>query len=209
MNMITKSSLVNEYGFRKRTKNKKQFFENSKISMILEQSEDCSNWFIDNSTDIVYKREIELHTELVSREMKLKSIEFRNGLYPCYLNQGNFENSYIQNKQTDEYFMSHEKAKSLLKSWFNYKISDSLMLSNSLPNFDYKIVKTYYKFESRYSEAFKKQLVSLKLYYDIKGYNHEYTEVQTICDYSSESFVLNNRIGLKVPIDLIIELFND
>lgn len=202
--MITANFLVTDFGFKRRTKNKEKFLVNSEYDITLKAID--SSTFIDINTNDEYHSICDVITRFAMIEIEKNSKLFHSGLDEKHLRQGNFSEVYKENKQKGDFFISHEKAKTLLEAQFNRQICNALMHnSSSGDNFDYYIRETKYEFRQEHDS----DIVTLKLYYnykDRKGH-HDFWVTHDIYNFNSDKFHINHRVSSSVPIDLIIEKF--
>ena len=202
--MMTANFLVTDFGFKRKTKNKEKLLVNDEYGITLKSLDGHSDSFVDINTGEKYYSIGDIIIKFALEEIERDSNRFHEGLPERNLRQGNFDDVYKENKQKDEFFISHDKAKKLLNAQFNRHICGSLMCSSSEPNYNYYIKETKYEF--RKSES---NIVTLTLYYNYKDRtgHHDFWMTHDIYSFDKDNFPVNRRVSANVPLDLIIEKF--
>ena len=202
--MMTANYLVNNFGFKRKTKNKQKLLVNDGYGIILKNLDNYTNYFIDINTSEKYCSICDIITKFELEEIKKASKRFHEGLPKQNLRQGDFNNVYKKNNQKEEFFISHNKAKKLLEAQFNRHICNPLMFSSSIPNYNYYIKETKYEFRKNDSK-----IVTLTLYYNYKHRkgDHDFWMSHKIYNFDKDNFPVNRRVGANIPLDLIIEKF--
>jgi hypothetical protein len=202
--MMTANYLVTNFGFKRKTKNKEKLLVNDEYGITLKSLDGRSASFIDINTGKEYYDIGDIITKFALEEIERGSKRFNEGLPERNLRQGNFDEAYKENRQKDEFFISHDKAKKLLNAQFNRHISSSLMCSGNEPNYNYYIKEAKYEF--RNTESNNEILTLYYNYKDRKGH-HYFWMTHDIYAFDKDNFYVNHRVGSKIPLDLIIEKF--
>ena len=187
-----------------RTKNKEKQLVNDEYRITLKSLDGRSDSFIDINTGKKYYHIGDIITKFALEEIERDSKRFYEGLSERNLRQGNFEETYKENRKEDEFFMPHSKAKKLLEAQFNRHICKTLMCSGNEPNYNYYIKEAKYEFRKTESNN-----EILTLYYNYKDRNghHDFWMTHDIYGFDKNNFPVNRRIDANVPLDLIIEKF--
>lgn len=200
--MITANYLVTNFGFKRKVKDGEKLLFNKLYNITLKQHDVYKNHFVDVNTGEQYINIVDICDKFCLIQIEYDSKKFHGGLPDINLMQGNFNESYIENSQDGEFFMSHEKAKKLLEAQFNRKICNALMISSGNSNYDYQIKKCKYEFRNVGSD-----ICTLTLYYNYSNGKHCFWVTHDIHNFDGDYFY-NNRInGSKILIDLIIQKF--
>ncbi len=201
---MTANYLITNFGFKRKTKNRKKLLINDEYGITLKALKGCCNSFVDINTNEQYHTIGDIVTKFSLEEIEKDSKRFHEGLPEYNLRQGNFEAAYKENNQKGEFFMSHDKAKKLLEAQFNRLICRSLMCSSNEPNYNYYIKETKYEFIKSESD-----IVTLTLYYNYKDRtgHHDFWMTYDIYNFDKDNFPVNRRISSSVPLDLIIDKF--
>ena len=139
--MLRESDLI-ELGFKRRQKNKQKFLVYDEVTL----SKQPDGTFLDVNTNVIYMYYNDMVDYISILELTKTSEIFKAGLPEINLRQGNFNNVYKDSSDNQTHFISHEMCKKLLEAKFNMLISGPLMLSNSEPNYDYRIIEAKYYF---------------------------------------------------------------
>lgn len=201
--MLTTNYLINEYGFKRRSKNKEKLLVNENYKITLKQSDKYSNVFVDINTSDEYHNDGDIVSKFSIIDVENMSKIFHIGLSEQNLKQGNFKESYKENNQNDNFFISKEKAKKLLEAQFNRSICNALMCSSSIPNYNYYIKETKYEFR----KSNNIEILTLCYNYKDRYGKHDFWMTYDIYEFQKDKFPINRRINAFIPVDLLISKF--
>jgi len=198
---MTENELVKQFGFKRRMKNKEKFLVNEEYNITLKTG---GFYFKDINTNETYKNSGDIISKFALINIEKDSKKYHNGLIKYNLNQKDFDIIYKENKQNENYFISHNKAKKLLEAQFNRLLCNALMWDSDKPNYEYYIKETYYIFERSESNIIT---LYLKYHYINNSKLHDFIKYYDIYNFDKNDFPINRRIDATVPLDLIIDKF--
>ena len=206
MGELKKSTLI-DYGFKLKSKGKKQFFINEDYGVRLEFTD--VNKTYKNNSDVFIKEKGEEYnssydmSHLITKcNFKRTAEFFKAGLPEQNLRQG--ENAvFKENTQKEFGIITKEKATELAHAIFNYLISDGLMCSSGKPIYTYQILDYKYEYKG------KESVPSVTFYYHLKDRRgwHEFHHVYNVFGFDDKIHGMSHPCHTWLSIDDFLNSF--